>query len=454
MTHLHQGGARSDLELLQIEMDLLWGSQAGTEGGAATQAGLEVGTELATRAGPDLVVASAPDGVRARIGRRVPPQVARALAAEIDAGSPWSLAAERSLGDADADARTRPGSVAPPAELERWRLRLEDALGTAVRLAPGSGPSYVVHAGVSFPAAAALVRSDDPDREALRHANPGNWGADEWQQLLDGDLGAWVMARHGEQVISICHTPESNSVAAEAGTWTHPDFRGQGHAAAATAAWAALMRPSGRVLFYSTSWTNRSSQGVAARLGLRRIGYLWQLRSVSTAAGWTDPRVRAGASTIEGSGLYAAEPIRSGETVFVWGGGSIISDAELRAVVASGRRYSCAAIGENQHILWAADDPDAAAGPGGANHSCDSNLWMLDERTVGARRDIAPGEELTLDYALFSVAPEWRMECRCGSTLCRGVVTGNDWLLPAIQERYAGHFSPFINARIAARGRR
>jgi hypothetical protein len=140
--------------------------------------------------------------------------------------------------------------------------------------------------------------------------------------------------------------------------------------------------------------------------------------------------------------------MRAGEVVFVWGGGTISADAELRAIVASGRRYSSAAIGENQHILWSADDPDAG-GPGGANHCCNSNLWMLDARTVDARRDIAAGEELTVDYALFSVAPEWRMDCHCGSSRCRGVVTGNDWRLPELQQRYAGHFSPFINARIA-----
>jgi uncharacterized protein len=147
--------------------------------------------------------------------------------------------------------------------------------------------------------------------------------------------------------------------------------------------------------------------------------------------------------------LYASAPIRAGEVVFACGGGTIISDAELRAIAASGRRYSSAAIGENQHILWSAGDPDAG-GPGCANHSCDSNLWMLDARTVGARRDIAAGEELTLDYALFSIAPQWRMKCHCGGALCRGVVTGNDWRLPALQKRYAGHFSPFINARIAS----
>jgi RimJ/RimL family protein N-acetyltransferase len=401
--------ALSGVELLQIQMDLRWGSEAG----------------------PELVLACARDGVRARIGKQVPPEVASILAAEIEGSA-------------------SPGGepAAPPPQLERSRVVLEDALGSAVRLAPGSGPSYLIQPGVSFRPTAQLVRSDSADPGPLRAANPGNWGADEWQDLLDGRLGAWVMATHGDQVISICHTPIANATAADAGVWTHPDFRGHGHAAATTAEWAALMRPSGRLLFYSTSRTNRASQRVAARLGLRHIGYLWQLQSMSSANGWTDPRVRAGPSTVEGNGLCASAPIRAGEVVFVWGGGTIISDAELRAIVASARRYSSAAIGENQHILWSADDPDAG-GPGGANHSCDSNLWMLDERRVGARRDIAAGEELTLDYALFSVAPEWCMECHCGSPGCRGVVTGNDWCLPELQQRYAGHFSPFINASIA-----
>lgn len=68
----------------------------------------------------------------------------------------------------------------------------------------------------------------------------------------------------------------------------HPEFRGKGHAAAVTAEWADLIRASARLLFYSTSGTNRSSQRVAARLGLRRIGYLWQLQSINRAAGTTN----------------------------------------------------------------------------------------------------------------------------------------------------------------------
>jgi hypothetical protein len=123
----------------------------------------------------------------------------------------------------------------PPSQLERWRVVLEDALGAAVRLAPGSGPSYLIEPGVSFRTRAELIRSDTGDQTQLPAANPGNWGAGEWQELLDGHLGPWVMARHRERVISICHTAVANASAAEAGVWTHPEFRGQGHAAAATA---------------------------------------------------------------------------------------------------------------------------------------------------------------------------------------------------------------------------
>ncbi len=70
--------------------------------------------------------------------------------------------------------------------------------------------------------------------------------------------------------------------------------------------------------------------------------------------------------------------------------------------------------------------------------------------TFAARRDIAPGEEVTDDYALLSADLAFRMECRCGSAACRGLVTNDDWRRLDLQERYAGHFSPFLNRRIAA----
>lgn len=75
---------------------------------------------------------------------------------------------------------------------------------------------------------------------------------------------------------------------------------------------------------------------------------------------------------------------------------------------------------------------------------------MRDEVTVVARRAIAAGEELTIDYALQSglLVDVLGETCRCSSPVCRGVITGNDWQLKELQERYQGHFSPFLNERI------
>lgn len=236
----------SALELLDLEMELLWGAE----------------TE------PDLVIASARGGMRMRIRAGMPEALARTLASELESATPSS------------DVNV------PPPVVARVRLQLEDAFGAAVGLARGSGPSFLVAEGLVSPAKKAqLVRSEAFDVSALEDANPGSWPSDEWQNLLAGRIGAWVMAMVDQRIVSICHTPVSNGRAAEAGVWTHPDFRGQGYAAACTAEWANLMRPSGRVLFYSTSRDNRSSQHVAARLGLRQLGCLWQLSRESAVSG-------------------------------------------------------------------------------------------------------------------------------------------------------------------------
>jgi hypothetical protein len=75
---------------------------------------------------------------------------------------------------------------------------------------------------------------------------------------------------------------------------------------------------------------------------------------------------------------------------------------------------------------------------------------MGDVVTITARRAIGAGDELTLDYALTTTEPGWALDrpCHCGSPLCRGRITGNDWRLRDVQARYAGRFVPYINERI------
>ena len=151
-----------------------------------------------------------------------------------------------------------------------------------------------------------------------------------------------------------------------------------------------------------------------------------------------DERVAIRPSSIQGRGLFAQAPIWAGETV-IHLGGYVIDDEEL----ARRQPHSSLAIGEDRNLVQSSDDL-ARFG----NHSCDPNIWMQDEVTVVARRDIVVGEELTTDYAMSTVS-SWRMSCNCGASICRGEITGDDWKRADLQRRYGNHFSPFIVRRIA-----
>jgi hypothetical protein len=165
-------------------------------------------------------------------------------------------------------------SVPPPA-LDRCR-RIVERHDRVVRCS--SGPSFVIPPDTRFDISAPIVRSDRSKGESLRGAGPGNWEPVEWEELLDGRLGPSTISTEGGRIASICHTPHPPSArGAECGVWTHPDFRGRGHAAATTAAWAAIMQPRGQHLFYRTDAKNLSSQAVARRLNLRSIGWTWRV---------------------------------------------------------------------------------------------------------------------------------------------------------------------------------
>ena len=177
----------------------------------------------------------------------------------------------------EAAARVGEPPTAPPLLRECETLLADE--GWNVRIGDAS-LVYVIPPGVSFTSDVTMHRSDDAVPSWLRQANPGNWEPIEWDELLDGKLGPWVMASSDHRVVSITHTPTRLiERSAETGAWTDPEFRGRGYGAAVTAEWADVLRPSGRLLFYSTSPDNGSSQRLAERLGLRLVGYQWLVRN-------------------------------------------------------------------------------------------------------------------------------------------------------------------------------
>ena len=92
---------------------------------------------------------------------------------------------------------------------------------------------------------------------------------------LIGELSTWqpfVALIKDEKAVSICRSVRITAQAHEAGVETLPEFRGRGYAGDVTAAWARLVRTTGAVPLYSTSWQNDASQGVARKLNLKKFG--------------------------------------------------------------------------------------------------------------------------------------------------------------------------------------
>jgi hypothetical protein len=85
------------------------------------------------------------------------------------------------------------------------------------------------------------------------------------------------------------------------------------------------------------------------------------------------------------------------------------------------------------------------------NHSCDPTLvWSPHRGGLGPLRDLAVGEELTVDYATLSADPQLLVRCHCETYRCRQMVTGDDWRIPQLQRRYAGYFAPAVQRLVDA----
>ena len=82
------------------------------------------------------------------------------------------------------------------------------------------------------------------------------------------------------------------------------------------------------------------------------------------------------------------------------------------------------------------------------NHSCDPNMWHVGPFEIATRRAVDVGEELTIDYGTPSGVADLN-GLQLWSPICRGVVTSDDWCIPALRARYRHHWVPALEARIA-----
>ena len=130
--------------------------------------------------------------------------------------------------------------------------------------------------------------------------------------------------------------------------------------------------------------------------------------------------LRRGPSAIAGEGVFAAQAVGARAKL-----GEIRGEA-VPAASAWRRAREREAAGEPLYLLALSERRvlDATATPGllrHVNHACEPNAflrWQQGRLEVVALRDLAEGEEVTVDYGPTHHAG--RLACRCGSPRCRG----------------------------------
>lgn len=143
-----------------------------------------------------------------------------------------------------------------------------------------------------------------------------------------------------------------------------------------------------------------------------------------------------------GWGIFAQQPVKAGELLIFWGG-VIVNFKELMALPEETRIHT---IQVEEDLFQVPVQPGEAADM--INHSCDPNAGLSSPISIVAMRDIPAGEEVCFDYATCDSQPYDEFDCGCGTALCRGRVTGDDWQKPELWARYNGYFMPYLQRRI------
>jgi len=144
-----------------------------------------------------------------------------------------------------------------------------------------------------------------------------------------------------------------------------------------------------------------------------------------------------------GAGIFAKEYIQTGELLTMWGG-QILTEEAYRQLPEERQNHGIQVWDFLYQVqLHPGTDPADFF-----NHSCIPNAGLNSPISLIALRDILIDEEVCFDYAMSDSSDYDEFTCRCGTSLCRGKITAQDWQKPELQRRYKGYFSPYLQQRI------
>ena len=143
-------------------------------------------------------------------------------------------------------------------------------------------------------------------------------------------------------------------------------------------------------------------------------------------------KVELRTSSEKGEGIFATSLFKVGEIVVI---GKIEKKLDENHSHAS-------QIGEDEYVFHSGLISKV-------NHSCDPNCGIHVNETGAhdfiARRDIGINEEITFDYAMRNYGVDYfPKKCLCGSTKCRGTITGWKDLSDKKKTEYHDFAAPYL----------
>jgi SET domain-containing protein len=146
----------------------------------------------------------------------------------------------------------------------------------------------------------------------------------------------------------------------------------------------------------------------------------------------------------KGKGVFALRHFNAGEFIFRRRRGRIIANSEIAALSAEDQRHLDEIDENTSEILTS---------PGCYfNHACEPNA-MPHGMDLYAWKDIAAGEEITVDYRLTAISDN-RWDCACGCVSCPGYFNHSFFALSEeTQRQYLPYAPAYVRAEYRARRR-
>ena len=164
----------------------------------------------------------------------------------------------------------------------------------------------------------------------------------------------------------------------------------------------------------------------------------------SQSYSWMNPKLEVRiVPSDDALGIFTREKIQKNEGLVVFGGAVI---TEQKVLTLNQERIK--AVLQIREDLWlhcdTCDDADYV------RHSCNPNAGFKNLITLIAMRNIDAGEEITIDYAMVveRFVGMNDFPCQCKAENCRKLIAGADWKNKDLQEKYRGHFSPYLQEKI------